>query len=184
MCAVLAVLVAAAAGAPASNGYADRVGDVKGGAGPDIARVTVSSTATKVMFRVRFATSPPLGVSTRNGWVDMLLIGIDVPPLGARPRVPGGEWPGADFALGTHGPSPTGTMVRLGSANEVPVKPTRVATFKILTRASTLTFSIPRRTLGRVRWFTFTVAAARERENGGGVDLAPARGTFRYVLTG
>jgi hypothetical protein len=63
-----------------------------------------------------------------------------------------------------------------------------VATFKIVTRGSTLTFSIPRRALGKnVAWFTLVVAAGREtmqEGQGGGADYAPARGSFRYVLTG
>jgi hypothetical protein len=113
----------------------------------------------------------------------MLLIGIDVPPLGPRPIIPGGEWPGANFAVGTHGPSKTGLMVRLGQ--KIPAESRLVARFTILTSGSTLTFSIPRRALGNPAWFTFSVAAAREMEEGatgGGVDSAPARGTFRYAL--
>ena len=60
-----------------------------------------------------------------------------------------------------------------------------MATFKIVTRGSTVTFSITRRALGSPPWFTFSVAAAREGQEstGGGIDLAPARGTFRYALS-
>ena len=115
----------------------------------------------------------------------MLLVGIDVPPVGPPPVAPGGEWVGADFAIGTHGPSRTGRMVRLG--REIPAKPRHVATMSIVTQRSTLTFSIPRRALGTPTWFRFSVAAAREKEGdetGGAVDVAPAHGTYRYVLTG
>jgi hypothetical protein len=166
----------------AAKSYPDRVGDVKGGSGPDIASVTVSNTRTQVTFGVRFVQAPPLRVSTREGWIDMLLIGIDVPPLGPRPIIPGGEWPGVNFAAGTHGPSKTGLMVRLGRGEY-----RQVARFKIVTSGSKLTFSAPRRALGNPAWFAFSVAAAREMEertNGGGVDVAPARATFRYTLTG
>ena len=162
----------------AAKTYADPVGDVRGGAGPDVTSLTVSNTASTLTFRVRFASAPPLGLSTRGKWVDMLLIGIDVPPLGPPPSTPGGEWLGADFAMGTHGPSETGQLVRLGKKRSAP--PIR---FKIVTRGRTLSFSIPRRALGSPRWFTFNVAAAREGESqasGGGFDLAPGRGTFRY----
>ena len=176
--AVLSVICGAAL---AAKSYPDRIGDVKGGTGPDIASVTVANTKTKVTFRVRFAKAPPLRVNEREGWIDMLLIGIDVPPLGPRPIVPGGEWRGANFAMGAHGPSKTGLLVRLGKGES------RQATrFTIVTSGSTLTFSIQRRTLGNPVWFTFQVAAAREmanEEKGGVADFAPARGTFRYILT-
>jgi hypothetical protein len=164
----------------AATSYPDRVGDVKGGAGPDLASITLSSTKTTVTFRVRFAAAPPLRAGKR--WVDMLLIGVDVPPLGPGPRSPGGEWRGANFALGTHGPATTGLMVQLRQGKSRPV--TR---FRIRTSGSTLSFSIPRRALGDPAWFAFSVAAARESVSeeaaGGGVDTAPAQGTFRYTLT-
>jgi hypothetical protein len=169
----------------AAQSYPDRVGDVRAGSAPDIASVTVSHTATRVTFRFRFAKAPPLRVSTRAGWIDMLLVGIDVPPLGPRPT-PGGDWLGANFAAGTHGPSKTGQLVRLGKGEDPQV--VRLARFTVVTRGATLTFSLPRRALGDPAWFTFTVAAAREGvaddATGGGADFAPARGTFRYTLTG
>lgn len=165
-----------------AHSYSDRIGDVKGGRGPDITSIAVSNTKTAVTFRVRFASAPPLRLSTHDGWVDMLLIGVDVPPLGPRPSIPGGPWLGANFFLGTHGPSKTGVMVRLGQGEN-----RRAASFKIVTVGSTLTFSVPRRALGSPAWFTFTVAAAREmakEATGGGVDVAPNRGTLRYALIG
>jgi hypothetical protein len=169
--------------ATAAKTYPDRPGDVTGGSGPDIVSVRVSSTAASITFRVRFAHAPPLRVSARGGWVDMLLVGIDVPPLGPRPSAPGGEWPGADFALGTHGPSTTGRLVRLGDG--MPPSAWQVATVRIATRGSTVTLSIPRRVLGSPGWFTFAAAAARERQraSGGGVDLVPGRGAYRYTLS-
>jgi hypothetical protein len=189
-CAVLggslvAVLFLISGAAFAAKSYPDRVGEVKSGAGPDIVSVTVSNTKTKVTFSVRFVKAPPLRVNQGEGWIDMLLTGIDVPPLGPRP-VPGGEWLGANFAAGTHGPSRSGQMVRLGQG--VPANSRRVATFGVVTIGSTLTFSIPRRALGNPAWFTFEIAAARELEveeaTGPPPDFAPARGTFRYTLTG
>jgi hypothetical protein len=184
---IVASLVAALAivcgVAPAAQNYPDRVGDVAAGSGPDIVSMRLSNTKTAITFRVRFAHTPPLRVSARQKWVDMLLVGIDVPPVGPRPVAPGGEWPGANFALGTHGPSKTGRVVRLGHG--IPASARQVATFKIVTTGATLTFSIPRRVLGRPTWFTFSAAAAREMEetSGGGIDMAPARGTYRYTLS-
>jgi len=165
----------------AAKTFPDRVGDVKAGTGPDIVAVKLSNTESTITFGIRFTSAPPLRVSTKEGWIDMLLIGVDVPPLGPRPVAPGGEWLGADFAMGTHGPSKTGLFVRQGPGS--PAEPRKPVRFKITTSGSTLTFSITRRALGNPSWFTFSVAATRET-TGGSVDLAPARGTLRYTLTG
>lgn len=180
----LAVAAAVTAGsAPAARTYPDRLGDVRGGAGPDVTSVTVSNTRTVVTFVFRFAKAPPLRVNVRERWVDMLLVGLDVPPLGPAP-LPDGEWRGADFAAGTHGPATTAVLVRLPGA---PAGRSRVVTrFAVVTKGSTLRCTIARRALSNPAWFAFQVAAAREGEGegGGGVDFAPARGTFRYALTG
>jgi hypothetical protein len=180
----LAALSLAGGTAFGARTYPDPSGDLKGGAGPDVTALRITDTKAKVSFRVRFAKAPPLRASAKGGWVDMLLIGIDVAPFGALPIAPGEGWPGAEFALGTHGPSTTGLMVRTG--NGVPVAKRRVATFPITTRGATLTFSIPRGTLGAATSFRFIVASAREMQSdtGGGVDVAPASGAFRYTLTG
>jgi hypothetical protein len=168
--------------AHAARGYTDRAGDVARGSGPDLLSIRISSTRTSLTFRVRFAHAPPLRGSAREHWVDMLLLGIDVPPLGPRPTEPGGEWPGADYALGAHAPATKGLLVRLGDG--APASRRRVGTFGITITGATMTFSISRRSLGSLRWFTFSVAAARETDetDGGSVDLAPARGTYRYRL--
>jgi hypothetical protein len=168
--------------AVAATTYPDRPNDATSSSGPDITSVTLSHTRTSITFTVRFATAPPLGVSTKQRWVDMLLIGIDVPPLGPPPRAPGGEWPGADFALGAHGPSTSGLLVHLAGGSS-----RLVARFAVTRRGGALSFSIRRRSLGHPASFRFSVAAARETETPGahgGVDVAPDRGTFRYALTG
>ena len=180
---LLAVFVLLCGIAYGAKGYPDPAGDVAGGPGPDVVSIGLSHTKASITFRVRFADAPPLRASATRTWVDMLLIGIDVPPVGPRPVTPGGEWPGANFALGTHGPSKTGQLVRLGTA--IPGRPRQIATFRIVTTGATVTFSIPRRLLGSPAWFVFSVATARETEEtgDGAVDLAPARGTFRYALS-
>jgi hypothetical protein len=183
--AVLAALSVVCGVALAARGYSDRTGDVQGGAGPDIAKVTVSNTKTKVTFGVRFTSASPFGFSESEGWVDMLILGVDTPPLGKQP-VPGQAWLGANFVLVTHGGMDTGVMQRVVQEGSRP--PRQLATFKIVTRGSTLTFSVPRRALGKkTAWFAFYVAAGREtmqEGQGGGADYAPARGSFRYVLSG
>ena len=180
----LVLLLLIAGTALAARTYPDPVGDVKGGKSPDVVSVRVSNTRTTVSFSVRFAEAPPLRFSTRERWVDMLLVGIDVPPVGALPVSPGGEWRGVDYALGAHGPSKTGQLVRTPKAPDG--RSRLVARVAILTRGSTVSFGVPRRALGNPAWFTFTVAAAREGEDesAGGFDTVPAKGTFRYVLTG
>ena len=145
--------------------------------------VAVSDTSTRLTFRIRFNTAPALRVSRREGWIDMLLLGIDVPPLGQRP-IPDGDWLGADFAAGFHGPAKTGVLVRLGKGSQKVI-----ARFPVVTRGTTVTFSIPRQALRSPTWFAFEIAAAREWNDEGAVparakpDFAPARGTFRYTLT-
>lgn len=181
LAASLTVVLLGCGTAFAAKTYPDRLGDVKGGSGPDIASITVSNSPTTVTFRVRFASSPPLRVSTKGKWVDMLLIGIDVPPIGPLP-VSGVDWLGANYALATHGPSTTGKLAQLSKTRSRP--PTSV---KVVTRGATVALAIPRHALGSPSWFTFQVAAGREymqgATGGGGGDLAPAYGTFRYALT-
>lgn len=166
--------VAAGCGGGSASTYRDRVGDVKGADGPDIASVTVSDTATSVRFRVRFAAAPPLAASTSEEWVDMLLIGIDVPPLGPAPAPSG--WRGADYFVGLHGAQTAVRLAKLGSPG-LDVLPAAVD-------GDTLSFSIPRSALGSPEWFEFSVAAGREteREGEGSEDYAPGDGTFRYRL--
>ena len=177
--AMLALLLLCGA-ALAARIYSDPAGDAT--LGPDVRSMTVSNTSTDVTFRIRFATAPALRVSQRGRWIDMLLVGIDVPPLGPRP-IPDGDWLGANFAAGFHGPARTGMLVRLGKGSQKVV-----ARFPVVTRGTTVTFSIPRRALRSPTWFAFEMAAAREWNDesmvpaGAKPDFAPARGTFRYTL--
>jgi hypothetical protein len=164
----------------AAKTYPDRRGDVHGGAGPDISSVFISNTASLITFEVRFVSSPPLRANAAQKWVDMLLVGLDVPPLGPPPTTPGGEWPGVNYAAGLHGPSKSGQLVRLQKGRS-----TVVSRFRVVTTKRTVKFSISRRALGGPAWFAFSVAAARETETattGGGFDVLPQRGTSRYVL--
>lgn len=170
-------LAAGAAAALAASSYPDPVGDVKGGAGPDIAAVSVSHTARTVTFRVRFAKAPPLGASARQRWVDMLLIGIDVPPRGPLPTRR--DWQGVDYAVGLHGGQRTALLVRAPGW-------TTVARVPVAVQGRTLSVSVGRRTIGSPAAFDFVVSAGRELADGagGGSDSAPPRGVFHYRLAG
>jgi hypothetical protein len=174
--ALLALCLAVAAGATtAPKTFRDPARDVIGGSGPDIVAVTVSHTATAVTFRVRFASAPPLRVSTARNWVDMLLVGVDVPPLGPAPTA--SSWAGVNYYFGLHAVDPVARFRVMGSQ----AKPIRLPT---VIRGATVTVTVPRARLGSPRWFAFNVAAARETdvETEGSADLAPATGSFRYVL--
>jgi hypothetical protein len=184
----LMVLVASGceSGGVADPALEDPADDVATAMGPDVVAVAVERDADTITFRVRFAAAPPLDVSLQEGWVDMLLIGIDVPPFGAPPLTPGGEWRGADFALGTHGPSASGILVRLSA--EAP--PEMRADIPIETDGATMSLSVQRRELGDSARFAVSVAAAREWNDAGDEpaeakpDIAPDTGTWTVDLGG
>lgn len=166
----------------AGRRFADPAGDVKGGAGPDLTLVSVSHTVSAVTLRFHFATAPPLGVSPKGRWIDMLLVGIDVPPRGLKRAATG--WMGLDYYAGLHGMEKTAVLVRASPATRS--QPARVlARPKVTVSGRTLRFSISRSMLGNPAWIEFAVAAGRETSDqatGGGSDEAPNRGTFHYQL--
>lgn len=181
--AVLLMLALGLGGAAARAGawFADPVGDVKGGAGPDLTLVSVSHTASTVTFRFRFAEAPPLGSSARKGWVDMLLIGIDVPPRSLKRGTHG--WAGLDFYAGLHGTDTTAMVVK--TSPTAPSQNRMLARPAVTVRGRTLSFSISRTTLGNPAWIEFVAAAGRETSDpagGAGGDEAPNHGTFHYQL--
>ena len=179
---VLALSVGVAA-ALAETTFVDPVGDVKGGAGPDITSISVSHTPAAVTFRLRFAKAPPLGVSASKRWVDMLIVGIDVPPRGLQRGSYG--WTGMDYYVGLHGTQNTALLVKPGTAKTP--RSTLLARYRVAVKGRTLSFSVSRHKLGNPAWFDFVVAAGREMSDqsaaGGGADEAPARGAFHYLLT-
>jgi hypothetical protein len=172
---LVALVAAASAGAgPAPKTYRDATGDVRGAAGPDVAAVFVSHDARRITFTVRFAQAPPLGSSA--SWVDMLLVGVDVPPLGPAPALRG--WRGVDYVFGVHGNEPRVALFKRMDARTVSRLPA-------LLRGASLTVRVPRAKLGSPTWFAFTLAAGREADVDaeGSADIAPAKGVFRYVVT-
>ena len=182
-CVLLLVLVATGCGSAGVTELRldDPAEDVAAAMGPDVVGVVVERDADTITFRLRFAAVPPLGLSEQDGWIDMLLIGIDVPPLGSSPVAPGGEWRGADFALGTHGPSSSGILVRLTAGEGAPAMNAEIP---VETEGVTLSLLVPRRELGDPARFAVSVAAAREWNEAGDEppgaqpDIAPDTGTW------
>jgi hypothetical protein len=194
-CTTLVVAALVAAGCGSSGGgrversLEDPAGDVTAATGPDVVAVTVERDDETITFRVRFAAAQALKVSEEEGWIDMLLIGIDVPPLGPPPATPGGEWRGADYALGTHGPSGRGTLVRLtASASEDEAASEKRADIPIETDGATLSLPVPRDELGDPGTLALSIAAAREwteaKDEPAGVtlDIVPDTGVWTVEL--
>jgi hypothetical protein len=189
VCTALATLVAAGCGSGGTTERSldDPPGDVPAGTSPDIVAVAVERDDETITFRVRFADAPPLDVSEEDGWIDMLLIGIDVPPLGSPPVAPGGEWSGADFFLGTHGPFEDGMLVRTAAGKIPPVELMRTD-IPLVTDGATLSLLVPRSALGDPETFSISVAAAREWNEAGDEpagakpDIAPDTGTWTVDL--
>ena len=184
---IAAVLLALALGigaatALATTSFSDPVGDVEGGVGPDITSISVSHTRSTVTFSFRFTKTPPLGISAREGWVDMLLIGIDVPPRSVK-RTPSG-WTGLDYYAGLHGTDKTAIVVKASPTRRSQPRKV-VARPKVTVSGRALSFSVSRSALGSPSWIEFVVAAGREMSDQatrGGSDDAPSRGTFHYKL--
>lgn len=168
--------------ASAATAFPDPVGDLLGGSGPDLVSVSVSHTPALVTLRVQFAKAPPLGMSVRERWVDMLLIGIDVPPRSLRRGAHG--WTGMDYYAGLHGTASTAIVVKASPASSS--QPRRVvARPKVAVNGRILSFSLSRAALGSPAWIELVVAAGREtsdRAGGGGSDEAPNRGVFHHRL--
>ena len=174
--------------------FRDPVGDVAGGAGPDLVSVTVSNTPADVTFGIRFAEAPPLRVSPSDGWIDMVLVGIDVPPYGPPPTLTG--WMGVDYVAGLHGAQRDVRFRRMrvsadgdeqpgATAGGAAAAPGRVARLGATVDGATLRFAIPRRLLGDPPSFAFDVATGREGGPvAGGSDSAPSSGTFHYEIAG
>lgn len=76
------VLVLAGTGATAADDrYEDPIGDVPGGAGPDIVMVTISQPwESLVSFEVEFAADPALGSDAGTMTTDELVIGLSSRP--------------------------------------------------------------------------------------------------------
>lgn len=187
-CATLAALVAGCGGGDVERSLDDPAGDVAAALGPDVVGVSVERDDEAVTFRVRFAAAPPLAVSEEHGWIDMLLIGIDVPPVGPAPEAPGGEWRGLDYALGAHGPSRGGMLVRLTSRAADGEAPSEKRDVPIEVDGAALSLSVASGALGDADTFALSIAAAREWNEAGDEpagakpDVVPDSGTWTVEL--
>lgn len=194
-CTTLVVAAVFAAGCGSSGDSSvertleDPAGDVAATTWPDVVAVTVERDDETIIFRVRFATALPLRVSEKEGWIDMVLIGVDVPPPGPPPAMPGGEWRGADYFLGAHGPSEEGMLVRLAaSASEDEATWEKRADIPIAIDAATLSLLVPRDELGDPGTLTISIAAAREWNEAKNEpaevtpDIVPDTGTWTIEL--
>ncbi len=171
----------ATTGAVVTRAYRDPVGDVSPGQ-PDLTALRISGDARTIRVAFRFASAPPLGTSAAEGWTDMLLMGIDVPPIGAPPTPSG--WVSLDYALGMHGVDDRavframqpglGTGAGAGGAPGLRTLRSRVAGREI-------SIELPRALIGEPAYFAFQAAAGREGgdESGQG-DSLPDQGTLRY----
>jgi hypothetical protein len=166
----LAVLAAGLVVAPtavsdSSVSYRDAGGDVKGGAGPDIRFVGATDRAGRISFRIAFAKAPPLAVSAKQRFTDMLIVTIWTT------RKTGARQP--HYWLGVHAADLTHvSLVNALTKRMVRVGPAAVS-------GKTVTLSFHARRIGDPRFIRFSVGAGRELNDGtgGGGDLAPDKGT-------
>lgn len=159
------------AAAAAGERHIDRVGDVTGGAGPDIAAVEVARSGRLIRFRVEFAKAAPFTFSARQGFTDMLLVSISV--HGKRdPKL-------CDYFLGVHAATlPRVTLFRRSGGPRVDVGAAVVA-------GRSVTLSLDSRRIGTPGRVMFAVTAGREfnKGTGGGGDSAPDHGSYTFTPT-
>jgi hypothetical protein len=150
--------------------YHDRVGDVRGGPGPDIATVSGWERDGRVSFRVTFTRTPPLAFSTTQRFTDMLLVSIWTSGNTKQPR----------YWLGVHGVD----LKRVGLVDAVTRKIAWLG--PAVVSGKSVTLSVDARRIGKPRTIRFSVAAGRERSEGtgtrGGGDYAPDKGTLAMSL--
>jgi hypothetical protein len=153
--------------------YRAAPGDTPGGQ-THVTQVRISNDADSVRLVFRFSSAPPLRNSVSEGWTDMLLMGIDVPPNG---------WTGLDYALGMHGVDARARFRAMEGATTPGTRPdTRTLQSQVDGRQIAVT--LPRAWIGNPAFFEFNVVAAREGadESSGGGNQIPAQGTARYTL--
>lgn len=171
----------ATTGAMVARTYRDPVADVTPGQ-PDLTAVRISGDARTIRFAFRFASAPPLGTSAAEGWTDMLLMGIDVPPIGAPPTPSG--WVSLDYALGMHGVDDRAVFRAMQPGLGTDAGPGGAPGLRALrsrVNGREIRIELPRALIGEPAYFTFQAATGREgRDESGEGDSIPDRGTLRY----
>lgn len=160
-----ALVVVPVAVSDSSVWYRDAAGDVNGGPGPDIRFVRGTDQAGRISFRVAFGKAPPLAVSTKQGFTDMLIVTIwTTEKTGAKQP---------HYWLGVHGAD----MAHVSLVNALTRRSVRVQ--PAVVSGKTVILSLDARRIGDPRVLRFSVAAGREMNEGegGGDDLAPDKGT-------
>jgi hypothetical protein len=167
----------ATTGALASERFVDPVGDVEGGAAPDITSIAVSHEGGRsVTFRVEFDQSPPLSWSEADGYTDTLMILLDTGDVAA-------SIGDAEYVIGVH--AVTIDRGEFGSLREgsaaAPVTKVDVAVVE-----RTVSLSVPLRAIGDPAELRFWVGVGREASQGaaggGASDSFPASGMQLYAL--
>lgn len=182
----LAALTFASSPTLADESYTDPVGDVTGGAGPDIVSVAVSEPDSgRISFAVEFANDPPLAVDVATGSTDMLMILLDT-------GQPATSEQDADYATGVHGANQS-QSVSEGAPLSVPRKKpdgtwdygVRMGVVAVAVDGQTVTLTIPLDAIGNPDRLRFELGAGREGPEGtsGGGDRYPEQGWQTYVLT-
>jgi hypothetical protein len=141
----------------------DARGDVKGGPGPDIVAASAREHAGRISFHAVFTTSPPLIVSTKQGFTDMLLVSIWTSDRVTRRP---------DYWLGVHAVDlERVVLVNAQTRKMISLRPA------VVSRRS-VTLTVAEYKIGNPSVIRFSVAAGRETnaESGGGGDLAPDHG--------
>ncbi len=163
------LVVVPIAASDSSLSYRDPAGDVKGGPGPDIRSVSALDRAGRISFRIGFVKAPPLAVSTKQGFTDMLLVTIwTTGKIGSKQP---------HYWLGVHGADLT--HVALVNA----VKKSTVLLGPAVVSGKSVTLSLDSRRIGNPKTIRFSVVAGREMNKGpgGGGDSAPDKGTWLWV---
>ena len=159
--------------------YRDASGDVAAGL-PDLIAVTIASDATTVSMRFTFRSAPPLRTDLAGKWTDMLLMGLDVPPIGPGPGT--GDWMGVDYAFGVHAIEGQARLRAMGASmgGAAPGPPTTIPT---RWSGRSISIDLQRSLIGDPPYFEFVAAVGREgSDESGDGDALPAKGTLRYTL--
>lgn len=182
----LAALMLTSTPTLAEERFADPIGDVAGGRGPDIVSVIVSEPGTgKISFAVEFTGDRPLGVDVGQGSTDMLMVLLDT-------GEPAASEQDADYAFGVHGANLAGSVSEGAPLSAPRKRPDgswdyglRMGVVAVAVEAKTITLTLPLDAIGNPNRLRFELGTGREGPDGAsaGGDSCPEHGWQTYVLT-